>query len=272
MYRDVLVNKWFLGAFILCVICSIGCLLWYQNEMAKIQKETEAHEAFIAQLEDEKNGTEAVMKRTTPTGEIVQDEWDENVETAFVNEDTTEESNTGSEKTKTSGAVNNAASSKTKTRKVRVSPYGFGPYPEIPEDFPAGKFSFKGFSEGHELLMRVWIKLWKQGERVRGISFGDNGLVYPIIQGKVYVKYREVVSSDGTMVREATRYLGHPDDFPSIEDQFDAMTNDLLSLSRGEERPETITEIPSYLEILSFDEGIDPYKFLDLQKPEEVNP
>ncbi len=258
MYWDVLVNRWFLGAFILCVICSIGCLLWYQNEMAKIQKETEAHEAFIAQLEDEKNGTEAVMKRTTPTGEIVQDEWNENVETAFVNEDTTEESNTGSEKTKTSGAVNNAASSKTKTRKVRVSPYGFGPYPEIPEDFPAGKFSFKGFSEGHELLMRVWIKLWKQGERVEGATFGDNGLVYPIIPGKVYVEWEEVVSPDGTKVNSALRYLGHPDDFPA---------KDIKALIRSSitgNKPRKGSEIPSHLEILSFDEGIDPYKFLDL--------
>ena len=54
MYQDVLVNKWFLGAFILCVICCIGCFLWYQNDMAKMQQEIEAYNAFLTQLEAEK--------------------------------------------------------------------------------------------------------------------------------------------------------------------------------------------------------------------------
>jgi hypothetical protein len=106
--------------------------------------------------------------------------------------------------------------------------------------------------------MRVWIKLWKQGERVEGATFGDNGLVYPIIPGKVYVEWEEVVSPDGTKVNSALRYLGHPDDFPA---------KDIKALIRSSitgNKPRKGSEIPSHLEILSFDEGIDPYKFLDL--------
>ncbi len=260
MYWDVLVNKWFLGAFILCVICSIGCLLWYQNEMAKIQKETEAHEAFIVQLEDEKSDSEVTGIRTTPTGESGQDEWNENVETAFVNEDTVGISDFTSKKMKTS----DAPSSKTKTRKVRVSPYGFGPYPEIPEDWP-GKYPFNNTSADHELIARVQVKLWKQGIFTDGATMDEDGLVYPIIQGKVYVKWGEFIRTDGTVERYVARRLGHPDDFPkkTVTNENDIKT--MFNKFEAELFKGNSSEIPSHLEILSFDEGIDPYKFLDLQ-------
>ena len=250
MYRDVLVNKWFLGAFIFCVICSIGCLIWYQMDMAKFRKEMKVYDDFSVQLADEKIDAK-VAKRTNVSGKITQNERTENGETPVVNENTFEEAISG-DKIPNTGAVNDATLPKTQNHRTNVSPYGFGPYPEIPEDFPVGKFSFKGFSKGHELLLRVWIKLWKQGERVEGTNFGDNGLVYPIIRGKAYVEWEEVERPDGTIVKSVSRCLGHPDDFP---------TDYFLSTRR----PGSIREIPSHLEILSYDEGIDPYSFLDLQ-------
>ena len=60
----------------------------------------------------------------------------------------------------------------------RVSPFGFGPYPEVPSDYPeapiwdedpdypegGGDFG-SDFMRGMELIERVLIKLWTQGHR-----------------------------------------------------------------------------------------------------------
>ncbi len=241
MYRDVLVNKWFLGAFIFCVISSIGCSIWYQTDMAKFRKEMKVYDDLSVQLADEKNDAK-VAKRTNVSGKIIQNKRSENGETAA--EDAI--------------AVNNATLPKTQNHRTNVSPYGFGPYPDIPEDWP-GKYPFNNSSADHELIARVRVELWKkQKVHSKGGIIGKNGLVYPIIPGKVYVEWRESTDADGTIVRTPARVLGHPDDLPTDQETPEEI------LRRATYRIPKVINLPSHLEILSFDEGIDPYEFLDL--------
>lgn len=94
---------------------------------------------------------------------------------------------------------------------VRVSPHGFGPYPEIPPDYPRQDlWDYPDFVPAeHELLLRVQVKLWKQGIRTVGGGM-VNGRIYPNIPGTVYVKWENHVRADGTKKRFASRMYGDP--------------------------------------------------------------
>ncbi len=255
MYWDVLVDKWFIRILIFCIICSIGILLWQQNDMAKFNKKMEAHDAFIAKLENEKNDTKQITDRTITTGEIEHDEWNENEESTFVNVDVEKVPDFATKMIQDDDTTD-TSSFKVSTPQVSVSPYGFGPYPEIPEDYPG--YPFNNMSANHELIARVKIKLWKQGIRSSG-GIIRNGLVYPIIPGKVYVEWKEFTKPDGTVVKTPTRILGDPDDLPrSNESLLEEVIREMKGIPK-------VIDLPSHLEILSFDEGIDPYDFLDLQ-------
>ena len=67
-----------------------------------------------------------------------------------------------------------------RTQDEITSPYGFGPYPELPEGY--GPITWPRESVNSELMIRVRIKLMKQGVPVEGSVMSD-GLVYPIIKG-----------------------------------------------------------------------------------------
>lgn len=133
------------------------------------------------------------------------------------------------------------ASANQDSEEVAVSPHGFGPYPEVPSDYfrtPVWAYPDSEFSPGHELIDRVLIKLWKQGIYCSGGSIED-GRVYPIRRGTVYVKWKGDFISD---------YLGHPDD------------NDEQIISILENKA-----TPVGIRVLEYDTaGIDPYQFLNL--------
>ncbi len=124
-----------------------------------------------------------------------------------------------------------------------VSPHGFGPYPEVPDDYPVSRFSWKYTYDDpkQELLARIRIALWRQGVPVEGAVFKQrNGLIYPTIRGTVYVEW------DGDF---PIGILGHPDDdFERIRSTLEAGGT------------------PAGITVLDFDEaGIDPYQFLNIQ-------
>ena len=133
-----------------------------------------------------------------------------------------------------------------------VSPYGFGPYPEIPEGF--GPVKWPRSSANHELMKRVRIKLWEEGIKADGSTM-DNGKVYPIIKGIIYVRWKEIDYGNGP-VRYLGRFLGDPDD-----------TKYVRSIKRKKDKArENFTEadVPGLLLVSFEDAGIDPYTFLDL--------
>ncbi len=140
------------------------------------------------------------------------------------------------------------------TEDVRVSPFGFGPYPELPPGYPnpnlwdyADALYELSPKRAHdwELRERVCIKLWKQGKRSEGVAM-ENGLVYPCYENTVYIRWDEYIDDDGTPVAYITELLGSP----SVARYLDDFDNNII--------PPGVTVIP-------YDEGgIDPYTFLNL--------
>ena len=140
----------------------------------------------------------------------------------------------------------------------RVSPFGFGPYPQVPSDFPRDPIweavemyekinqHGRGMMKAIELMDRVLIKLWNQGHRATSASM-SKGLVYPGFPNTVYVRWSYVEEPDGT----TTRYAGRKTSGPDIpESVFDALSEGI---------------IPPGIKVLDHDsDGIDPYTFLNL--------
>lgn len=133
---------------------------------------------------------------------------------------------------------------------VPVSPFGFGPYPEVPEGWPAD--TFPAPSANHELLARVEIKLLSQGINTAGANM-ENGLVYPVIKGTAYVKWKSYLRPDGE-ITYISDIIAHPEDGARLN---------AIRAEKG--RSLTETDVPSDIKLVSFEEGaIDPYQFLDL--------
>ena len=139
-----------------------------------------------------------------------------------------------------------------------VSPFGFGPYPKVPADYPEdviweedidGKIAVYGggLAKAAELMDRVLIKLWNQGRQATSASM-ENGLVLPHYHNTVYVRWAYIEEPDGTMTRYAGGITSGPDVPRSVHD--------------------TISEtgvIPPGITVLDPDSNkIDPYTFLNL--------
>ena len=160
---------------------------------------------------------------------------------------------------------------------VPVSPYGFGPYPEIPAGYPlAGSvpwlwteedfariendpgyqdmrmlrgISFRDEMIIYELMSRVGIKLWNEGHRFDGITTLDQtGRFYPNEPDVLYVEWQETELPNGEMRRYMSGTIGS------------AVSGLSIAAQEGRE------PLPDWIEIRSMDEGIDPYQFLGLSR------
>ena len=145
----------------------------------------------------------------------------------------------------------------------RVSPFGFGKYPDIPETYRdlGGVEDIWGYFEKlaetdpdtareQELAERVMIKLWSQGKHAIG-GKTINGKFYPDFPNTVYVEWDTEKLEDGTIERFPVRVGGDPS-FSAYEMEFFD--------SDG-------TEFPSRFTMLDYDkDGINPYEFLNLER------
>lgn len=112
----------------------------------------------------------------------------------------------------------------------RVSPFGFGPYPEVPSDFPRDPIweavdmyekinqHGRGMMKAIELMDRVLIKLWTQGHRATSGEIGSDDMVLPFYPDTVYVKWAYIEHPDGTMTRYASEIASGPDVPLSVHD------------------------------------------------------
>lgn len=140
--------------------------------------------------------------------------------------------------------------SEEESAEVPVSPFGFGPYPEVPADYPSTviweRTNHGDLTEGTltdlELLDRVLVKLWSEGERgfKGGVISGNK--VYPHYHNTAYVRFK--VDSEGH--RYISRFRGGPD---------------LPRLTREQMRT---GKIPDGIRVIDLDSaGIDAYRFLN---------
>ena len=253
MLRDLLTSRWLQGGLVFFLVCVGGSLLYSWH----IRRTTEAEFGDIPQPRAAPRGngqaastppidfqTEGVRSaseehRDTPrvdTTEALPDE------TEFADAFLTDDSGTDGED----------------AEEVAVSPFGFGPYPELPEGWPP--HTFPTSTPEHELLTRVQIKLISEGVNAEGVVYGQDKqshLIYPIIRGIVYVEWRYGEGRAGMRKYIGLRY-GHPADASRIME----LEEEAWSTHRS--FPER--KVPSNIKLVPFTEaGIDPYEYLDLE-------
>ncbi len=246
MLRDIFPNKEILGAMVLLIIFAGGCYLWYQHTLAADRKAAAETAEFARQWEKQKAKQKAVKAKTT------QSTAESNTLTA-----TKERASVipvPKDIEATHGQTGTFAENR-ETAEGRVSPYGFGTYPDVPKDYPIDVIWKRPESKKHlpdhalkgiELLDRVLVKLWGEGDKNFRGGVTDKGKVYPYYHNTVYVRYGQQEMPDGTIRRYLIKALSAP--------YVDYDEKDLLS------------DIPPvHLHILDLDStGIDPYQFLNL--------
>ena len=240
-------TKWIIAAGFILLIVGTACILYYQQTTA-----ADKHAAAQADKLLEKWSADKAKPPTPAKTESTQ-------APAGSNKSTAEKSKTDAttmmdasigETKKTVTAVTQQTD---KTEDVLVSPYGFGPYPNVPEDYPS-TVSWKRdqtylpeeLRPQSELLSRVLVQLWTSGKKdFRGGST-NNGKVYPHYHDTVYVRFAETRDPNG----ETVRYPARIKSGPSVK----YTEADLL-------------DPPPYLRVLDLDSsGIDPYQYLNLPK------
>ncbi len=253
MIRDILTNKWCIGGFGLLIVFAVLCHFWYQHDIASFQQQLSANDGIVFQedmsqkaqkpnqtdvprtesFESVKNRSESVEDMSVPTEETIQktDTLEKNIDL---------------------------------TTDVPTSPFGFGPYPEVPADFPFQEQLWDNATPELELLVRARIKLWKQGAHTTGAMFDDNGLIYPSIPGVIYVKWHTIGQREGDPNFVGRRYasliIGDPTTAKKWESSYliDSMFEPTEVDNDNEASDIMVYEYP--------DGGIDPYKFLDLPR------
>ena len=239
MTRDITPIKWIIGAIALLIIVAGACYFWYQHSLAderkaaadalKLLRQREATQKADTENEVEQVADVISAQSTTP-----------NAEKPITNPTALANTEDG-----VSGKPQNVAvemSLSENTEPVRVSPHGFGPYPEIPEGAPIAEFHESDDVE-MELLLRVSVKAWNEGKRFLGSST-DNGKVYLHYPNTVYVEYRTVINWDGTFRKRFTSALSGN-----------------IHLTPQQMRD---GKVPPGIRVLELDkEGINPYEYLD---------
>ena len=239
MTRDITPIKWIIGAIAFLIIIAGVCYLWYQHDTAPYRQEAAEVDKLLRQweatqkagTEDKQTAADVSVAGRMPTTEKTRTEVTNAVLRTDINTDVVPED----------------ASAPTQemdnTETVRVSPHGFGPYPEIPEGAPIGEFHESDDVE-MELLLRVAVKAWNEGERFLGAS-NDNGKVYLHYPNTVYVRYRTIINWDGTFRKRFTSALSGN-----------------IHLTQQQMRN---GQVPPGIRVLELDkEGINPYEYLDL--------
>ena len=256
MFREILLNKWTLAGLLFCFLMVSGSLLYSWHVNRGIHEEDERIRQLVQQYQ-----TKKADLRTTPQTESSDTSTLEQPDALAIDDiHETVSVETEGEPLEETDLVDVdedlfiAETSETATDNASsgISPYGFGPYPKVPPDFPEqdiwDDISTRSMLPDHELIARVQIKLWNQGIHTIGAVFdGEYRLIYPILDNVVYIKWADTVGADGQPYVQ--RWLTSP----VVEDRyFDRILTGIL---------------PPHLTVCEFpDRGIDPYEFLELPK------
>ena len=201
-------TRWIIGGIVVLLIVVGACVLWYQHDTAPARKAAADAEAFARQWEkNQKAKRESSTETETASPQAPADSETPPAEKP-INKTIGAETDTSTDET-----VNpvTAAPQKTDNAEVRMSPNGLGPYPEVPDDYrtqlglpPWEAADFLGIpppSREGELIARVMIKLWKEGNtQVRGGAL-KNGKVYVNYRNHAYIRWTDVKNADGTTTR-----------------------------------------------------------------------
>ena len=226
MFHDLLSSRWFQGGFALFVLCVCGSLLYSWHVKRTTESEMAHHDRLLGlQKQKETRTAEAVndpIENETPG---LVNTPDENTDTPMSDE--TEASPNDTENLDLADAFlpEDFVSEEVPAEEVVVSPFGFGPYPEVPADYPFTPFWLRyqkdperydakydtEFLKSKELLSRIMVKAWTEGVRdFTGGSFElTTGKYYLHLPNTIYVEYGEPYENeDGTFTRPFSSYTG----------------------------------------------------------------
>ena len=259
MFRELLSHKVVLAGILFCFLMVSGSLLYSCHVNRGIQEEDDRIQRLVQQY-SAKNADTQTTPQTEPSDistleqpdALATDDIHETVSTVAAETEAEQLAETDFVDVDEELLMEETHETATDHASSGISPYGFGPYPKVPPDFPEqdiwDDISTRSMSPNHELIARVQIKLWNQGIHALGAVFnGKYRLIYPIIDNVVYIKWADSVGADGKPYVQ--RWLTSPD----VEDRyFDEILTGIL---------------PSHLIVYEFpDGGIDPYEFLELPK------
>ncbi len=221
-------TRWIIGGIVALLIVAGACVLWYQHDTAPYKQEAAEAEKLLRQAEKSKKVSKTGNKAEQTTDVTPADSETPDADTLLTDDEevaTTEET-------------------------PKVSPFGLGPYPEIPKEWDTPYLWKTCETIESELLSRVDIKMHNEGIRSKYSSIGidsGTGRITPIEWGSVLVEY--VTDKNGERGEGIVSVMGHPDDVPPGT------------------RWTHASEVPSHLKIVTAEEvSFDPYEYLGLQK------
>ena len=252
MLRDLFTNKWVLGGIGFLIVFAFVCYLWYQHDIADDKKAVAEAEKLLRQSQIYKKVADTDSETEQAAGVVVEN-----------NPLTTEKPIT--EDILEMSPTDEIVLDQNKPRKTiiidgreivipevpKTSPFGFGAFPKVPKDYRGGVVWLQTNyyelppheQKDFELLDRVLIKLWSEGEKnFKGGKYDKyNGKVYPNYFNKIYITVEERRSADGSLE-------------PIITHQFGVAAKDI-----------DIFNPSTHIEVLDYDSsGIAPYEYLNL--------
>ena len=255
MFRDVLSNRGLIAGLVVFVLIVSGSLLYSWHVRRASEAEFQRGDRFLQGLE-KKSETRTETPATQPV-EIETPDFvstpEEHRETPMSDETKALENETETLDFADALLPDDFVSEEASAEDVPVSPFGFGPYPEVPTDYFGEPIwtldsGLPYYAQREiELIDRVLIKLWQQGDRsiVGGSTY--KGKILPHYKNTAYIRWSESVSPDGTIHRYISRVKGALD-APTAEE-----------IEAG--------DIPPSFNLVDLDDaGIDPYQFLDLEE------
>ena len=257
MFRDILANRSILTGLAFFVLIVSGSL-FYSWHVRRIDQEDLARtNQFIQQLKNKnKPYTTRDENISTNSETLVETQTSEETPEAQAIVERTDAFIDDTEKLDMASAFlpdDRVPTKEEPTEDVPVSPFGFGPYPKVPADYPKLMtptwIKYNGQQScDFELMDRVLIKLWNQGDKNVSGAVMKRGLVYPLYPNTVYVKYREVELLDGTVRRFISSASG-------------TRGTNLIIPPGG-----SIPVLPEGVTAIDMDNaGINPYEFLNLK-------
>jgi len=227
MFREVFFNKWILGGYALVILFGIGCYFWHQHQLAPYRRDA-AETTEVARKREAPKKANTNDKTEQASGRLTESTM------PTVITQTAEKPITETDGTRTKDTVSGIPKGvlvetqpSGKKDAVKVSPYGMGTYPEVPEGLLGGmvpswewseekKFKFgPEHMRNQEAIDRVMIKLWNQGDQEFYGAVGDYNTVYPLYPNTVYIKWNDIELPDGTIHRIISSYCA-PADFPEL--------------------------------------------------------
>ena len=262
MFHNILSNRGLLAGLVFFAVIVVGSLLYSWHVKRKVDEDI-ARTQRIMQLRESNRTVSAVQDVGAPTDPETLGVWEIPPEIddmqAMSSEDKEALPSDDAALVDLADAFLPDETTEEETAEVPVSPYGFGPYPEVPSDYfgepiwirDPGLFSdFPDDARKNiELIDRVLVKLWQQGDReiVGGSTY--NGKVYPHYDNVVYVRWEEVELPGGGVHRYVSRLKGAGEG-PTPHD-----------ISTG--------NIPPNFKVVELDDaGFDPYQFLNFKYEE----